>query len=151
MNAPRQPSQQIVAAVQVQQVRLVEGRCRTTVRAPEPGMVINYPVRARLKEHRPDGTFCVEASVEARVTKKKSQRPRILVEATFELTYKLPRTMSVSTSELEVFANTNAIFNVWPYFREFIQSMFERMALPAPILPLYKGSLESRDKTRDKQ
>lgn len=36
---------------------------------------------------------------------------------------------------LEQFARTNGLYNAWPYFREYCQSMLTRMMLPAPPLP----------------
>lgn len=36
------------------------------------------------------------------------------------------------------FANVNAVFNVWPYFRELVQSSLARMGLQPVALPVYR-------------
>lgn len=57
------------------------------------------------------------------------------VSATYEAHYQYGD-MSPSTEVLERFARENGVFNVWPYFREFVQSCTTRMGLPALTLPL---------------
>lgn len=39
---------------------------------------------------------------------------------------------------LGAFANVNGIYNVWPYFRELVQSVTSRMGLPPLVLPVYR-------------
>lgn len=39
---------------------------------------------------------------------------------------------------LRAFSNVNGVFNVWPYFREFVQTTTTRMGVPAYILPTYR-------------
>lgn len=149
MSRPELPHR-VIAAVEIQHIRLMESKCKTSVRVPEGNMHIDHNVTSRVKDHRPDGTFVVETAIESRVTKDEAPRKAIIaIAATFELTYKLPKKLSVSSGELKVFANTNAVFNAWPYFREFIQSMFVRMTLPPPILRVYRmpsGPKPSRPK-----
>lgn len=39
---------------------------------------------------------------------------------------------------LEEFGNTNALYHVWPYWRELIQSTCARFGLPPMVLPMYQ-------------
>jgi preprotein translocase subunit SecB len=39
---------------------------------------------------------------------------------------------------MEIFTNINIQMNTWPYFREFIQSMIQRVGFPPLTLPLWK-------------
>ena len=39
---------------------------------------------------------------------------------------------------LSAFANVNARFNAWPYFREIVQSSVARMGLPPVVLPVFR-------------
>ena len=45
---------------------------------------------------------------------------------------------------LEEFGKANALFHVWPYWRELIQSTCARFGLPAMMLPMYKVPASSR-------
>ena len=44
----------------------------------------------------------------------------------------------LSNDFLEIFSKVNIHVNTWPYFREFIQSITQRMSLPPVTLPLLK-------------
>lgn len=36
------------------------------------------------------------------------------------------------------FANVNGLYNIWPYYRELVQSFSSRMGMPPVILPVYR-------------
>lgn len=60
--------------------------------------------------------------------------------AAYELTYELPEDSDVPDDALDAFAETNGVFNAWPYFREFAQSSAARMGLPPVLVPLFRLS-----------
>ena len=61
------------------------------------------------------------------------------VEAVYRLVYHLNPNAEFSEDSLEDFARINALFNVWPYWREFIASTFNRMGYRhAGMLTMYK-------------
>ncbi|MCC6262080.1 MAG: hypothetical protein IT169_00765 [Bryobacterales bacterium] len=67
--------------------------------------------------------------------------PSLDVEASFEVDYRLRGEYVPGDASVDAFANGNAIFNVWPYFREFLQNMTVRMGHPpltAPFLKLHQ-------------
>ncbi len=39
---------------------------------------------------------------------------------------------------LKAFANVNGTYNVWPYFRELVQSMASRVGMPPIVVPVYR-------------
>lgn len=141
MTRQAKPPLRLISAVQIKGIRLVETAARARISSPrevkEVEAVLGYS--ARLKEHRKDGTFVVASTMEVRLAPRESnERPAVSIKAGFELTYALPQDFRVSRSELNAFAQTNGIFNVWPYWREFVQNMFVRMALPPFTLPVYR-------------
>lgn len=50
-----------------------------------------------------------------------------------------------SELELQSFHKGNAVFNCWPFFREFAQNMIVRMELPAPPIPFLRIHKSSGD------
>jgi hypothetical protein len=61
------------------------------------------------------------------------------VDCTFEVDYSLQEGFEITPEQVEAFKGGNAIFNAWPYFREFLQNAVQRMGLPplaAPFLRL---------------
>lgn len=58
------------------------------------------------------------------------------ITATFIAEYALTKP-DLPKEAIEEFGRYNAILHVWPYWREFIQSMCTRMLLPPIVLPMY--------------
>ena len=62
---------------------------------------------------------------------------KVLIEATFVSEYLLDRT-ELSEEAITEFALKNVMFNVWPYWREYLTNTFDRMNLPKVQLPFFK-------------
>jgi hypothetical protein len=64
--------------------------------------------------------------------------PDIQIDASFELLYSLPPNVDAQSDEVQAFANTNALLNSWPYWRELVQTTVARMNLPPLTIPLFR-------------
>lgn len=64
--------------------------------------------------------------------------PDLQVDANFELVYSVPADANPTPTELQAFADTNALLNCWPYWRELVHGMAARMGLPPLLLPLFR-------------
>lgn len=64
------------------------------------------------------------------------------IAASFIAEYQL-KCDNLEREAIEEFAKVNAGFNVWPYWREYVQNMCSRMHLPIAILPLYQVPKEA--------
>ncbi len=60
------------------------------------------------------------------------------IVAEFHAHYSLDKTVKASAAALDRFAATNGVFNLWPYWREFVQSMSTRMGLPPLTVPSFR-------------
>jgi hypothetical protein len=140
MNIPK--VNELIAAVKLDAVRLVDCTASARIRdaSEAPGVSISISRSAKVASPPNNGRFYVLASIRAKVEdqdeKKSKATPLVSVKATFELAYELPEVFTVSNDDLKVFADTNGVFNAWPYWREFLQSTLQRMALPPIVLPL---------------
>ena len=72
------------------------------------------------------------------------------VDASFELLYSVPADANPTPTELQAFADTNALLNCWPYWRELVQDMAGRMGLPPLLLPLFRLTPTPAQKQEDK-
>jgi len=88
----------------------------------------------------PENKFAILNDYElAASTKPKNDVP-LRITGTFKLVYS---SANQPTREfLQKFAVRNSTFNSWPYFRELIQSIIQRMNLPLLVLPLLKMPAE---------
>jgi hypothetical protein len=57
---------------------------------------------------------------------------------TFQLEYHIEEGFKPTKEEMDAFAETFAVFNSWPYIRETLQSITQRMGFNPPPLPLLK-------------
>lgn len=60
------------------------------------------------------------------------------IACSFEVEYELRPSFAPTEEQLRAFHKGNAVFNCWPFFREFIQNMAVRMAYPPPPIPFLR-------------
>ena len=132
----------LIAEVEIEGVRLVEANVETKVRSPADTGAVDLLVNrtAEIGERQDNGTFFVVAKIGAQlVSEQAKEEPLVSIETSFELQYRLPEGFRVEPQTLTTFAETNGIYNAWPYWREFVQSTLARMGLPPVVLPLLRG------------
>jgi hypothetical protein len=62
----------------------------------------------------------------------------ITLACTLEASYSLHEGYKPEPGEVDAFHKGNAVFNSWPFFREFVQSSVIRMNMPAPPVPFLR-------------
>jgi hypothetical protein len=156
-----QAAQKLIAAAEIQSISLVEAKLArepqlkkettASLAVPQGRLTVNisHSGRAAL-EQKGAIRATVRFGLQAREAEEEEAKPAFRVAASFELAYKIPPDLDPSRQELRAFAETNAVFNAWPYWREFAQSMTARMNLPPLTLPLFRiaPSGSERQKTR---
>lgn len=83
----------------------------------------------------------IQVSFESNGTDSSSSaRTMFDINCTFELLYALPDGYVPTQVEIDAFKTGNAVFNCWPYAREFIQSIASRLGFHPPPIPLLRMS-----------
>jgi preprotein translocase subunit SecB len=62
----------------------------------------------------------------------------VQIRAVYILRYRVPGEVTPSKRDLSLFAETNAVLNIWPYWRQLVHDMSVRMELPPILLPLFR-------------
>lgn len=98
------------------------------------------------QEERTKIFYCFHYRVGSRVvTATNDEEPEhevvLSIEACFEALYQANK--ELSKDELEAFAARNVGYNVWPYWREYLQSTCSRMSITPIKVPFYKFKEES--------
>jgi hypothetical protein len=60
------------------------------------------------------------------------------IGARIEVLYAVPEEQSFNDSQMKAFARSNGMLNVWPYWREYVQSSTQRAGLASLTLPLFR-------------
>ena len=130
----------LIAKIEIEEVALLEASVKRSIRsADETEARIQLNKRASLLERSDDGRFYVQAEIEFSIVEASgSEQPAVSIHTAFELTYRHPSDLEVTSQVLQEFAEINGVFNVWPYWREFIQSTMARMNLPVITIPVFR-------------
>jgi hypothetical protein len=132
----------VIASVELRDVRLMESTAKTRVRDPKtiPEARLTLSHGTNLINRFPDA-FWIGARLVAAIASGRAaegEASPINIDATFVLTYALPNADEYSDEVLEDFARINSVFNAWPYWREYIQATAARMSLPPVVLPVFR-------------
>ncbi len=66
------------------------------------------------------------------------RREPYTIVARFRILYEIDPEYRPTRAELDQFAHWNAMFNVWPYWREYLSSTIDRAHLPQFIAPVMR-------------
>lgn len=60
------------------------------------------------------------------------------IGARIEVQYSVPKEQTFDAIQMKVFARSNGMLNVWPYWREYVQAATQRAGLAPLTLPLFR-------------
>jgi preprotein translocase subunit SecB len=90
------------------------------------------------------------------VGKYSDDREGLRIEATYGLAYQVDTLDGITNEHIKAFGQFIAVSDLWPYWREFVQSTVGRMGLPPLVLPLvrpgtiHQGSHEAQRQQQPK-
>lgn len=132
----------LMSRVDLEHVRLIESTARCRLRPTGESLDLVFDIDFSPESASKEGNEIIVLTrfnfvvreVQAEATAKK-----IEVVVLFEATYRLTVSEYVpTTAQIEAFRRGNAIFNCWPFFREYVQSVFVRMGCPPPSIPFLR-------------
>lgn len=97
--------------------------------------------------------YSIETGVRFVSLNEKSEEPpvRASVTAVFAADYVIKSQDLVDDEGIAAFAQ-NVAYHIWPYWREFIHSMSNRLRLPAAVLPMYRPNWnQAEDHSADQE
>ena len=125
--------------VQLKDIRLISSKCDQTPEAAlgKKSFHISYSTEVQVDKKNGYITVIAKFHFEAFI-EGKIQKPVILIDASFLLSYKIENFEGLTQKGFEQFANLNGIYNAWPYWREFVQNTIVRMGLPSLSIPVFR-------------
>jgi preprotein translocase subunit SecB len=130
--------------IQLRDLRLFKSACVHGVgRVPELEQQIKLTIRPN-----PDKPNTVIVRVEFVLSGKAPDgQEGLRIEATFAALYEVESLDKFTPDQVAAFLPSIALGNVWPYWREFVQSTTVRMGLPPLRVPLLRPNQISGTKT----
>ncbi len=143
MSEEQQPPTIELASPVIQRVELLD--VRVTESSAHRACLVDRPMEAASSDEARvgdsgEGRFRVSVRFEMNAVPEDGGSPLVTVSAVFDLEYGCEGLEDFTEEQLSAFARLNGVFNAWPYWREFVQSMTTRMGLPALVLPVYRIS-----------
>ncbi len=133
---------------EIESVRLRKARLASSPLLESPGGRIKLRFRQRARQvQAPEGILRLEVNFRLSGDQEKhssnkepkaSKEPLLVVDCTWEVDYRLAENYQPSPKAVKAFKDGNAIFNCWPYFREYVQNAVTRMNLPPLTIPLLR-------------
>lgn len=125
--------------VQIQNIVLAESSARRHPDCADPPA--NLAMRVAVTTDYKESEFLIQVrptfTLVGRDTAENTEE-KLHIEALFVLQYKVPSFDGLSKANIDAFGELNGVFNVWPYWREFVQNMTVRMGLPPLTVPVYR-------------
>jgi hypothetical protein len=134
---------------QIDNVRLA----RAKVAADGPGKALTSPIALSMGVKAkdivgPPGQLLIEVAFRLTGSRKEDRskvKTIVCVECTFEVSYQLRPDFTPTSDQVKAFKDGNAIFNCWPYCRQYVQDMIQRMGYPSLILPFLRVQTKNRE------
>jgi hypothetical protein len=137
--APIQPSLMdlstaIAPLTRIRQIRLVKSSIESKpIEIPESSP-LQHSFDATASLNQEAGTLDVYASLAV------TAGDFLRIEAEFLLNYTIAKAIPIPDEVIAAFGKMNGIHNVWPYWREYVQSVSMRAGFPPVALPLMTGA-----------
>jgi preprotein translocase subunit SecB len=134
---------------QINDVRLA----RAKVTADHPKNALKNPISVSMgvkakQVESSDEQLLVEVNFRLAGSKKGNEskgKTVVCVECTFEVSYQLRPGFAPTAEQIKAFKDGNAIFNCWPYCRQYVQEMIQRMGYPSLVLPFLRVQTKQRE------
>ncbi len=126
---------------EIRLIRLVESRVysRSRIESITP-VGLNFKIDFKPGSSSVEGdALTVETEFTFLITQEDdTEHPVIRINCRFEGLYHLIPDYVPSKEQVEAFRAGNAIFNCWPFFREYVQNTTVRMGVPPPPIPFLR-------------
>lgn len=119
----------------LKKIHLWESKCSRDVAFKASKVEIPLEIEVNVLQGQDTDTLSYAARFTLIATDKETQKKAFEIQVSFCIVYKIKADYKPQHDEVEAFGATSAIFNVWPYVRELIQSLVVRMDLPPFTLP----------------
>lgn len=142
--------------VQIESVSLTHANVSTAVDPfaipDELGLEQSYRARYETSSDRAD---ILVVFVELRLSANESagdEHTAVLdLEATYRLVYRLKDAAKYPSDALQHFAELNGPYNIWPYWRELVQTVSGRAGVASIVIPVFKPPIRKLTAEEEEQ
>ncbi len=121
----------------LQEIYLVDAKVNRDPRVmPTETLTVKYKYSSKILPSEKDTVPILCKFGVAAFSKKAPDNIVMNIEASFCISYVLKPLSDFNSNDIEHFSKINPIYNLWSYWREFVQSITTRMGLSVLTIPL---------------
>jgi preprotein translocase subunit SecB len=124
--------------VELIDIRIVKSAFNQTPEINRGRKNVDIDRKVNLQIDKEKGVLFVVINFDLKASIDGVQSPVITIAASFLLVYRLQDFNGLTDESYRSFAEVNAVFNAWPYWREFVQNITVRMGLPPLTMPVFR-------------
>jgi len=130
----------VSARVQIRAITLLS----TTARRPPLGdklpsnLELSIDVQSDLDKEKQEIAVRISCSLFGRHDEQKHGQPALEIRADYWLLYSVATTEGLKPENVKAFGDLNGVYNVWPYWREYVQTTIVRMGMPPMPIPVFR-------------
>jgi preprotein translocase subunit SecB len=145
----------IASRVQIKSVRLLNARVNFNPSEISEGLMVKFGFDAEASKNENEKTISVRSKFQTSALKEEEpdvKKTLVRIQGEYELEYSIDSFDKIKPENIKAFGEMNGVYNAWPYWREFVQSITVRMGLPPLTLPVMTGTfLENYYKEHKKE
>jgi preprotein translocase subunit SecB len=133
----------IASRVQIKSVRLLNAKVNFNPSEILEGLTVNFGFDSEASANENEKTISVRTKFQTFAQKEEEtdvKEAPVSIQGEYELEYSIESFDQIKQENIKAFGSMNGIYNAWPYWREFVQSMTVRMGLPPLTLPVMTGT-----------
>ena len=127
----------ILKSLELDDISLSEGSIKVFDCSKNGGTInLNFKDKYTFSESNNKAFFLASFKLEGTLGEEENKEVLFKMSGEFRITYTETNDVIVSKEFFEIFKEMSLIVFVWPYYREFIQSMLVRSGFPPLTLPM---------------
>ncbi|MEN6308987.1 MAG: hypothetical protein ABFD91_14660 [Anaerohalosphaeraceae bacterium] len=139
----------VSARVELMDIRIIKSAFEQTPEVNRGRKNVDINRKVNLQVDKEKNLLFVVIDFDLKASVEGASSPVITITASFLLVYKLQDFSGLTDESYRSFAEINAVFNAWPYWREYVQNITVRMGLPSLTIPVFRIA-KSSDKESNK-
>ena len=130
----------VSARVQIRAITLLSTAARRPPLDAKPptNIELNIDVQSDLDKQKQEIGVRVSCALFGRHDEQKNTPPTLEIRAEYWLLYSVAPVEGLTPDNIKAFGDLNGVYNVWPYWREYVQSTVTRMGMPPLPIPVFR-------------
>lgn len=139
---------EVAKRVQLHGIRLAQTQAVNIAKGNQLPQKMISTIAFRHRVNRKEGQIDIHCRFSVRMDYEESSSLGLKIEARYVLTYRAESLKDLTREHFESFAQMNGVLHAWPYWREYVQQMCNRMCLPTLIMPALRPLDVSRKQAK---